>query len=110
MMINSLNTAMDTAQIESLRQQSNRDVQDKAKLKQTAQDFESIFIEQMFKEMKKTINRSGFMGETSQAYEIFDGMLAQEYAKTAAKGGGFGLAKMIEDSLTPQPKHRFYDN
>lgn len=100
--------AMDRAQETSL-QQANVSSPDSAKIKKTAQEFEAILIEQMFKEMKKTVKQSGFMGEASTAYDIFDGMLATEYSKSASAAGGLGLAKMIEDSLMPKPNKKFYE-
>ncbi|MGL4562516.1 MAG: rod-binding protein [Brevinema sp.] len=67
--------------------------------KAVAQEFEALFIEMMFKEMKKTVNNTSFLGKNNPGQEIFDGMLNTEYAKISSKTGGFGLANMIEKSL-----------
>lgn len=99
--------AMESAQSASLKTLSSK-AQDEAALHKVARDFEALLIEQMLKEMKKTVKRSDFMGENGPAFDIFDGMLGAEYSKTASVSGGFGLAKMIEDSLKPQAQKRFY--
>ncbi|MGL4387859.1 MAG: rod-binding protein [Brevinema sp.] len=73
--------------------------QDKKNTKAVAQEFESLFIEMMFKEMKKTISKTNVFGDANAGQEIFDSMLNTEYAKISSKNGGFGLATMIEQSL-----------
>lgn len=69
------------------------------KIQEVAEEFESLFIEMMFKEMKKTVNKTSLFGENNASREIFDGMLNTEYSKLISQTGGFGLADMIKNSL-----------
>jgi len=72
---------------------------DDNKIKEVSQEFESLFIEMMFKEMRKTINKADTFGVNNPGKDIFNDMLYSEYAKESSKIGGFGLATMIEKSL-----------
>ena len=69
------------------------------KLRQACEDFESIFIKQMLKSMKKTINKSG-MFDGGFAEEIYDDMLYDEYAKKMTKTAGFGIAETLYKQLS----------
>ena len=62
-------------------------------------DFEAIFLEQMLKAMRKTINRSGFLSG-GFAEEVYEDMLYSEYAKNMAKSAGFGLASKLYNQLS----------
>jgi len=64
-----------------------------------AQEFESMFIQQMFSAMRKTVPDGG-MTEESHGREIFTDMLDSEMSKRASKQGGFGLADMVYRQLT----------
>lgn len=72
---------------------------DRKKLKKAAQEFESVFLNQMLEEMDKTVNRdenSILGGGSSEGY--FRSMLNQEIARsmsTKLGGSGFGLAETI---------------
>lgn len=109
MQINNLQSqiAVSRSQNHEFSQLKNK-AQNPQKIKEVAQEFESLFVEQMFKEMKKTIKKTDLFNDNSSKNEIFDDMLITEYAKNASKTGGFGLAKMIEDSLKPKIPVRFY--
>ena len=68
--------------------------QDKAKLRKACVDFESYFIHQMFKEMRKSIPSDGIIPK-GHAEKIFEDMLDEEVAKSIAEGRGVGLADMM---------------
>jgi flagellar protein FlgJ len=73
-------------------------------LMNVSQDFESLFIAQLFKEMKKsvsTLSEKGFLNG-GMAEDIFKDMLYDKYANEAAHTNSIGLAKMVYDSLTQQ--------
>ena len=72
--------------------------QDEA-LYQACQDFEAIFVKEMLKSMKSTINKSGMM-DGGFAEEIYDDMLYDEYAKKIVKTAGFGLADTLYDKMS----------
>jgi hypothetical protein len=64
------------------------------KLVKAAEGLESMFIELMFKEMRKTVQKSD-MDMENHATQIYRGMLDHEMADTAARTGGVGLADQI---------------
>lgn len=74
---------------------------DEKQLKQACQDFESIFLGMMMKNMRATVQKSDFLPE-DQGTEIFQGMLDDELTKNAAESGGIGLAKLLYSQLKNQ--------
>lgn len=66
--------------------------------KGVAQQFESLFLNLMLKEMRKTVNRSGLLG--SDAMETYEQMFDQQIALGMSKAGGIGLAPFIEQQIT----------
>lgn len=84
---------------EALKQAS--EAKDKEKLKTAAQEFESYFIQMMFKEMRNTVPTDGLIPK-SNAEQIFQSMLDEEVAASAAEGQGMGLAKMIYEQMTQE--------
>lgn len=69
-----------------------------AELKQVAQNFESIFIQMMFKEMRNSVEKSNLFGN-SQATQFFESMRDEEMSKQLAASGGIGLGNMVYQSL-----------
>ncbi len=69
-----------------------------AELKQVAQNFESIFIQMMFKEMRNSVEKSNLFGN-SQATEFFESMKDEEMSKQLAASGGIGLGNMVYQRL-----------
>jgi hypothetical protein len=69
-----------------------------AELKQVAQNFESIFIQMMFKEMRNSVEKSNLFGN-SQATEFFESMKDEEMSKQLAASGGIGLGNMVYQNL-----------
>lgn len=63
-----------------------------------AQQFESLFLNMMMKEMRKTVDRSGLLG--SDAMETYEQMFDQQVALGMSKAGGMGLAKFLEQQMT----------
>ena len=73
--------------------------EDDEALKQVCEDFESIFLSIMFKEMQKTVPESGFV-EKSTGTKIFEDMYTEEISKEIAnKDNGIGIAKMLYDQF-----------
>ena len=71
-----------------------------ADLKKAAQGFESYFINEMFKEMRKSIPKDDLTGDSDHQKEIFQDMSDQAVADSAAKTGSFGIAKMLYQELS----------
>jgi peptidoglycan hydrolase FlgJ len=62
-----------------------------------AQQFESVFINMMLTEMRKTVGHSELMG--SSASDTYQEMFDQQVSVSMAKAGGIGLAPYIEKQL-----------
>ena len=78
------------------------DVQKKslAKLHRTAQDMEALFVDMLFKEMRKSAPQGGGLtGKPSMAEQTFGEMLDEKRAETMAQSGSLGIAKVIEQQL-----------
>ena len=71
---------------------------DEAKLREAANEFEAIFIQQMLKTMRKTSLESDFI-KKSEGEKIFRSMLDEQYAIISAKSGSLGLGEMIFQQL-----------
>lgn len=69
------------------------------KIKKTADDFESMFLEQMVDRMTQTGGAEGPMGENGTGGEVWRSMLSNQYAKTIAKAGGLGISDQIMRSM-----------
>ena len=67
---------------------------EEAKLQEACKQFETLFLNQMMAQMRKTVGSSGFMGG-GQTEEMFQGMLDEERAKNWAQEGGVGLANIL---------------
>ena len=65
-----------------------------------AEQFESLFINMMLKEMRKTVSRSDLLG--SEAMESYEQMFDQQIALGMSRAGGIGLAPFIEEQLARQ--------
>ena len=65
--------------------------------KGVAQQFESIFLNIILKEMRKTVNRSGLLG--SDAMETYEQMFDQQIAHGMSKAGQIGHAPFIKQQL-----------
>ena len=61
-------------------------------LQRLCQDFEAIFLNSLFQEMRRTIPDSGMLGE-SPGTDVFQEMMDMEVAGAMARRGGLGLAQ-----------------
>ena len=68
-------------------------------LRRATIEFESFFLNMMFKEMRKTVGNEHSFLPQSNAERIFNEMLDEERAKAAANAGGIGLADMMYQQL-----------
>lgn len=65
------------------------------KLKEACKTFETYFVEQVFKEMKKTVHQS----DENEYTEYFGEMLYENYAEEVSKSGSLGIAQMLYESM-----------
>lgn len=73
----------------------------KAKAKVASQDFEAVFLNSMFQQMFTGISGDGPFGGKG-ALKVWRSFLTDQYAKTFAKSGGFGIAAHVYDQLLKQ--------
>lgn len=73
--------------------------EDPEKLMDVCRDFESVFLNIVLKEMRKTIPESDLV-EKSYAREMFESMQDEELAKEMSKGRGVGLAQELYKQLS----------
>lgn len=67
-------------------------------LMDACREFEAYFVEQLMKQMQKTVIKSE-LTEESETESYFKEMLYQEYAAEASKGQGVGIAKMMYEQM-----------
>lgn len=67
-------------------------------LKKATMEFETYFINMLFKEMRSSSEGGGLI-EKSQARSMFEGMLDEEMSKKMSEAGGIGLADMLFKNL-----------
>jgi peptidoglycan hydrolase FlgJ len=67
---------------------------DAAKIRETAQEFESVFLAQMMETMFQGIRTDGPFGG-GHGESVYRSLLLQEYGKVLAKRGGIGLADAV---------------
>lgn len=63
-------------------------------LRNTSREFESLFVQQLYKSMRKTVPKDKWLnGGLKQ--DIFQDMLYEQYAKETSQAGGLGLGDMV---------------
>jgi flagellar protein FlgJ len=77
---------------------------DPEKLKELAQQFEAVYLQQIFKEMRNTVPEDGLI-ERGNADDVYTQLQDAEAAKKMAEQGGIGLADlMLQQLLDEDPK------
>ena len=72
------------------------DENDHKELKEACKDFESIFLNMMLKEMRKSVPTS----DDSYAMNTFNEMFDEEISKELSNGKGIGIADMMYKQLS----------
>ena len=70
------------------------------RLRQAAQEFEAIFVQQMLKTARTSTPDPGPMASGASS-EIYRDMVDQQLARSVSGGGGLGLGKLLIQSLVP---------
>lgn len=74
--------------------------------KKVSQDFEALFVGMMMKSMRETVGKDKLTGG-GHGDDVYRSMLDQEYAATSVKrGGGLGIAKIIEKDIIRQESRK----
>lgn len=71
------------------------------KLRQSCREFEAIYINEMYKTMRKTVPESGLF-EKDMANTLYQEMLDMEMARETAAGDGMGIGKAMYEQLQDQ--------
>ena len=71
------------------------DTQAQQKARKTADDFETMFLENMMSQIFPQDAAEGPVGDNGTGSQVYRGMLVNEYAKTVAKSGGIGVSDTI---------------
>ncbi len=113
--INSATTIPDTsdAAAERARQlqrqsRSGSALSEKQRLqaKKVSQDFEALMVGMMMKSMRETVGKDKLTGG-GHGEDVYRSMLDQEYAAVSVKrGGGLGLARIIEKDIIRQESRK----
>lgn len=69
-----------------------------AKVKETAEDFESFFMTKMMESMFEGVKTDGLFGG-GNAEKIYRSMLFDEYGKSMSKTGSIGISQDIMDTI-----------
>ncbi len=85
-------------QVESMRDR-NYSGMSADKLREVSQEFESLFVNELFKSMRNTVPKDEWL-DGGLKQDIFEDMLYSEYAKMTSKAGGIGLSDMVYDFLS----------
>ena len=94
----STNSYLDFDGLGQLKGQARKDA--KGALRETAQQFEALFLQMMMKSMRESIVKSE-MSE-SNTMETFEGMFDKEVSVQLAKKNSMGLADMLVKNLEQQ--------
>ena len=70
-------------------------------LKKATQQFEGYFVNELLKEMRKTVPKDTLVKDDGDGQEIFQGMMDQTLSEAMSSRGDIGMAKMMYDQLAP---------
>ncbi|MBB3263639.1 Rod binding domain-containing protein [Azospirillum sp. OGB3] len=91
-------TAVRTDLVDPKSAESKVDPAIRAKIRQSANEFESVFVSQMLGHMFDGIEVDQTFGG-GHAEEMFRSMLTNEYGKQVSRSGGFGIADQVYREL-----------
>lgn len=75
--------------------------QELQRLRKSCRDFETIYINEMYKTMRKTVPDAGLF-EKDMADTLYQEMLDMEMARQTAAGDGMGIGKAMYEQLKEQ--------
>lgn len=84
-----------TSSVENTTSKDYSDATDE-ELLDACKEFETYFVEQLFKSMRSTVTKE----ESESSYlEMFEDTLYQEYAKNVTESGQLGIAQMLFEQM-----------
>ena len=72
-----------------------------AELKKATQQFESYFLHELLKEMRKTVPKDTLIKDDGDGQQIFKDMMDQTLADSMSQRGDLGMAAMLYTQLAP---------
>ncbi len=99
----------DMRRLENIRRRVDAADRDDRALRKAAVELESLFIQQLLKEMRNTIPHSGLM-ENAPGKDIHTTLIDMQLSRQLAREGGIGLADMIYDSLKACGEYKYHSN
>lgn len=95
-------------EMDGLKSRLTGDGADKEKqLRKACENFEAVFISKLWKEMKSTVPKEGYLHSKNE--DQYMSMFDREFAEKMAQSGGIGLADMIYDQLSEKLKETSRD-
>lgn len=81
-----------------------------AEIKEVSKNFESIFMQMIFKEMRNSVQKSDLFGN-SQGMEFFQSMYDSQLTQQLASAGGIGIGNMVYEKLKQAtlPHHKTFE-
>ncbi|MCL2576180.1 MAG: rod-binding protein [Defluviitaleaceae bacterium] len=99
MMQTAINSAQNRTNLENIDLNALKG--DDAAMMAAAKEFETYFIQMMFRAMRDTVNTENSLFPRTQTEEIFQDMLDEKTARAAVEqGSGMGLAQQIFNQMT----------
>ncbi len=80
-----------------------------AKLRHSCREFEAIYVQEMYKAMRKTVPESGLF-EKDMSSELYKEMLDMEMARATASGAGMGIGEAMYNQLKDQVAAKYDQN
>lgn len=100
--LNSLSRALEPKSAEKAVKSAVEQAKELKRLRETAEDFESLFVAQMYQSMRRTAPATKLLGDT-RSEELFRDLLDHEVAKQASHGPSFGLGEQLYQQMIPKP-------
>jgi len=86
--------------MDALRKRFGDGASKEEKLREACEGFESIFLQKMWEQMRKTVPKEGYLH--SKDAETYQSLFDIELCKKMASAGGIGLADMLYQQLSQQ--------
>ena len=74
------------------------------KLREACEGFESVFLQKMWEQMRKTVSKEGYLHSKDE--ETYQSLFDVELSKKMSAAGGIGLADMLYQQLSQQMEHK----
>lgn len=86
------------AKAQVLSESLRNETRDRKRLRESAEEFESLLLEQMVKEMRGSVPKSKLFGD-DPGRELFNEMLDGEFVRLMSHRGGIGLSDFLVQNL-----------